>query len=87
MLQQFDLKLQRLVAFGKLSCSFRNPPIELVGDAFLFAEEARLLQSDSDLVGHHTQKQALGLRWEVSSLGSGKYESKFALDSQMRSDE
>ena len=82
MLQQPNLELQLLVGFGKLPCSFRDPPIEFTRDPLLFTQEASLLQPDSYLIGCHTQKQSLRLRREIGALRSGHDDSNFAIDSQ-----
>jgi hypothetical protein len=42
-LQQPNLELQFFVGFGKLSCSFRDPPIELTCILFLLIHEEYLL--------------------------------------------
>ena len=44
MLQQPNLELQLFVGFGKLPCSFRDPPIEFIGNPLLLVQEACLLQ-------------------------------------------
>ena len=78
-----DLLFQFLVGCGKTCGSFSDSLLQFIGDLLLFAQEACLLQSDRYLIGHHTQKQSLRLRGEISWLGSGYDDSKFALDSQM----
>ena len=46
MLQQPNLELQFFVGFGKLPCSFRDPPIEFTCNPLLLTQEQCLLQPD-----------------------------------------
>jgi hypothetical protein len=57
MLEQSNLELQLFVGFGKLPCSFRNPPIEFACSKFLFTEE----QCGGGLNRGNAKNQSLGL--------------------------
>ena len=73
----------------QVSAGSLHAPVERVLDLhpLLLAQEARLLQSDSYLIGRHTQQQSLRLRREISALRSGYDDSNFALDSQSHGQE
>ena len=70
MLQQPGLELQFFVGFGKLPCSFRDPPFDFICNPLLLISTQCSLEPNRDLVCacSKLQAQVLGIEATVQSL-------------------
>src|SRR5580698_1200775 len=55
MLQQPNLELQLCVGFGKLPCSFRDPPLDFICNPLLLIQAQCLLEPDRQLICNYSQ--------------------------------